>query len=191
MATRLDLLCAAATPGLRAGHFPASDEPLDAKGRASLARLVGRLQGRATVLASPALSALQTAEGLGLQATPEPALRDCDFGRWAGRPLADIEAQERDALALWLSDPSSAPHGGESFVDVLQRVGAWMDALPQNPAALAIAPAAVLRAAIVHALAAGPRAMLSLDVSPLARASLTRSRAVWRFSALVPAAQDD
>ncbi len=55
-------------------------------------------------------------------------------------------------------------------------------------AVLAIAPAAVLRAAIVHALAAGPRALLSLDVSPLARARLTRSGEAWRFSALIPAA---
>ena len=190
MATRLELLCAAATPGLRAGFFPAADEPLDAKGRASLARLAERLQGHETILASPALSALQTAERLGLHATPEQALRDCDFGRWAGRALAEIEVEERDALALWLSDPLSAPHGGESFVDVLERVGAWMDALPQDSAVLAIAPAAVVRAAIVHALAAGPRALRALDVSPLARARLTRSRAAWRFSALIPVARD-
>ena len=191
MATRLELLCAAATPGLSAGCFPAADKSLDAKGRVSPARLAGRLKGHATILVSPALLAIQTAEGLGLQATPEPALRDCDFGRWAGCALADIEAEERDALALWLSDPSAAPHGGESFVDVLQRVGAWMDALPQDSAILAIAPAAVLRAAIVHALAAGPQALLSLDISPLARARVTRARAVWRFSALIPAAKDD
>ena len=188
MATRLELLCAAATPGLRGGHFPVADEPLDPRGRASLATLAGRMQGHASIFFSPALSALQTAEALGLQATPEPVLRDCDFGRWAGRALAVIEVEEREALALWLGDPHSAPHGGESFVDVLERVGAWMDALPHNGPVLAIAPAAVLRAAIVHALAAGPRALLSLDVSPLARATLTRSRTAWRFSALIPAA---
>jgi broad specificity phosphatase PhoE len=188
--TRLELLCAAATPGLRAGHFPTADEPLDAKGRASPAPLAGRLKGHASILVSPALSAVQTTQGLGLNATVESALRDCDFGRWAGRALGDIEAEERDALALWLGDPHSAPHGGETFVDVLERVGAWMDALPQNSNILAIAPAVVLRAAIVHALAAGPRAMLSLDVSPLARAGLSRALAAWRFSALIPAVRD-
>jgi broad specificity phosphatase PhoE len=188
MATRLDLLCAASAPGLRAGFFPAADEPLDAKSRASLARLAGRLQSHDTILASPALSAVQTAEALGLRAAPEPALRDCDFGRWTGRALAEIDAEARDALALWLGDPGSAPHGGESFAQVLERVGTWMDALPQNSAVLAIAPSAVLRAAIVHALAAGPRALLSLDVAPLARARLARARTAWRFSALVPAA---
>ncbi|MFY9657908.1 MAG: histidine phosphatase family protein [Methylocystis sp.] len=188
MATRLDLLCAAATPGLRAGIFPVAGEPLDAKGRASLTSLAGRPKGQSTILVSPGLSALQTAEGLGLQAAPEPALRDCDFGRWAGRALSEIEVEERDALALWLSDPRSAPHGGESLVDVLERVGAWMDALPRDSAVLAIAPAALLRAAIVHALAAGSRALLSLEVSPLARARLARARTAWRFSSLIPAA---
>jgi len=186
MSTRLDLLCSASTAGPRAGAFPA-DGPLDPKGRAALVRLGGGFASRPRVLRSPAVCARETAEGLELAASPEPALRDCDFGRWAGRSLAEIEVEEPEALALWLRDPEAAPHGGESFGDVAQRVGRWMNALPASfGTVLAITHAAVLRAAIVHALAAPPRALLSIDVSPLSRARLARAHGVWRFSALIP-----
>ena len=185
--TRLVLLCAASTASLRAGAFPAAGEALDAKGREALTRLAGQFQGnRRMILASPALSAAQTAEGLGLRASPEPALRDCDFGRWTGRALSEIEAEQREALALWLSDPHAAPHGGESFAEVLLRVGAWMDALPENDAILAIAHAAVLRAAIVHAIGAPPHSLLHIDVSPLSRVRLSGGKGKWRFCGLVP-----
>src|SRR4051812_20718446 len=89
--TRLHLICAAATPAVVAVAFPA-DEPLDARGRDSLARLAGRLPSHDLVLRSPARCATETAVGLALDAQPEPELRDCDFGRWAGRSLTDVQA---------------------------------------------------------------------------------------------------
>jgi len=183
MTTRLVLLCSASTASLRAGAVPA-DEPIDAKGRAGLARLAGQFQGYDKILTSPARAATETARGLGLSATPEPALRDCDFGRWAGRALAETEAEDAEALALWLGDPRAAPHGGESFAEVLDRVGACMDGLEENCAILAIAQAAVLRAAIVHALGAPAHSMLRIDVSPLSRVRLSGGRGKWRFRGL-------
>ena len=186
MTTRLEFLCSASTAGLRAAAFPA-DDPLDLKGRTALARLAGGLARYDRILCSPAVSARETAGGLELAASPEPALRDCDFGRWAGRPLAEIEALEPEALGLWLSDPEASPHGGESFAEVMIRVAEWMDALPENSGAiLAITHAAVLRAAIVRALGAPTLSLLHIDVAPLGRARLARAHGVWRFSALVP-----
>ena len=187
MTTRLDLLCSASTAGLRAAAFPV-EEPLDLKGRAALARLAGLFQGYDAIFCSPALSAAETAQGLGLHASRAPALRDCDFGRWSGRALAEIGALEPDALALWLGDPQASPHGGESFAEVMMRVGRWMDGLPENSGAiLAITHAVALRAAIVHAIGAPPRSLLSIDVAPLGRARLSRAGGVWRFGGLMPA----
>ncbi|ARN82352.1 histidine phosphatase family protein [Methylocystis bryophila] len=184
---RLELLCSASTAGLRGGFFPTADEPLDQKGRVALARLAGRLGDYDRIVASPALSAMETARGLLLAATPEPALRDGDFGRWAGRALMEVEALEPEALALWLRNAGVAPHGGESFADVAKRVGQWMDALPEKSGVvLAITHAAVLRAAIVHALGAPSPSLLSIDVSPLGRARFARARGTWRFGALLP-----
>ena len=69
---------------------------------------------------SPAARARQTAEALGLAADVEPALRGCDHGRWTGCSLAEAQAADGEAALLaWLGDPAAAPHGGESFADVL------------------------------------------------------------------------
>jgi broad specificity phosphatase PhoE len=175
--TRLDLLCSASTAGLRAAAF-STDEPLDLKGRAALARLDGRFRGYDAIFRSPALSAAETAQGLRLQATPDPALRDCDFGRWAGRALAEVEALEPQALALWLSDPQAAPHGGESFAEATSRVAEWMDALPAGSGAIL---------AIVHALGAPALSLLHIDAAPLGRVRLSGGKGSWRFSGLTPA----
>ena len=186
MTARLHLICAAATASTAAIAF-AADEPLDPRGRDSLARLTGRLPSCDVVLRSPARCAAETAEGLGLDAKPEPALRDCDFGRWAGRSLAEVQAQAPETVAEWLQNPRAAPHGGESFMDVMTRVGAWMEGLlAVDGAILAVTHALVIRAAIAHALGAGPGAFRRIDVAPLTRVRLSGVGRRWTLAALVP-----
>jgi broad specificity phosphatase PhoE len=186
MTTRLHLLCSAATASVGAVAFPA-DEPLDARGRDSLSGFSARLQSCDVVLKSPALCAAQTAKGLALDAVTEPLLRDCDFGRWAGKTLAEVEAQSPEAVAEWFRDPDAAPHGGESFGDVVKRVGGWMDGLlAGGGAVLAITHPAVIRAAIAHTLGAGPGAFRHIDVAPLTRARLSGDGGRWTLAALIP-----
>lgn len=185
MAIRLHLLCAASTPSQRFIGFPA-DEALDAVGRESLTRLSGRLSNFDVVLRSPAVSAMQTADGLGFEATPETSLRNCDFGRWSGRTFEEIQTQDAEALFQWIKNSHSAPHGGESFTDVLQRVGVWMEGLlAQSGAVLAITHPTILRAAIASAIGAGPEAFRRIDVAPLSRAVLSGASG-WTFKALIP-----
>ena len=126
MTTRLTLVCHAATPATRASAFPA-DEALDPRWLPRLASLAGSLGRVDQAWTSPALRARQTAEGLGLVATSESLLRDCDYGRWTGRSFNDVEAQEPELLAEWLRDPAAAPHGGESIIDLIRRVAVWLD----------------------------------------------------------------
>ena len=186
MTTRLHLLCSASTSSVRSIAF-AGDEPLDPRGRQSLANLSGRLPSCDVVLRSPALCAAQTAEGLGLDARAETLLRDCDFGRWAGRSLADVQAEVPEAITEWLRNPRAAPHGGESFADVMTRVGGWMDSLLAGQGfILAITHATVIRAAIAHTLGAGPEAFRHIDVAPLTRAKLSGGGGRWTLAALVP-----
>lgn len=186
MTTRLHLICAAATSSTAAVGF-AADEPLDPRGRDSLVRLRGRLPSCDVVLRSPARCAAETAEGLALDAEPEPSLRDCDFGRWTGRLLAEVQAQAPEAVADWLQNPHAAPHGGESFMDVITRVGAWMDGLlAVDRSVLAVTHALVIRAAIAHALGAGPEVFRRIDVAPLTRARLSGVGGRWTLAALVP-----
>ena len=190
MTTRLHLVCSAATPAVAAVAF-ATDEPLDARGRDSIARLSGRLPSCDVVLRSPARCAADTAEGLALDARPEPALRDCDFGRWAGRSLAEVQTETPDAVAEWLLDPRAARHGGESFMDVMTRVGEWMeDLLAVDGSVLAITHALVIRAVIAHALGTDPEAFRRIDVAPLTRARLSGVGGRWTLAALVPLKDD-
>jgi broad specificity phosphatase PhoE len=185
MTMRLHLLCAASTASVGAVAF-AADEPLDSRGHESLAAFSGRLPACDVVLCSPALCARQTAAGLALTPTVEPALRDCDFGRWAGRSLQEVEADEPAAVAEWLKNPRAAPHGGESFADVTARVGAWMDhMLTTAGSALALTHALVIRAAIAHALGAGPDIFRHIDVAPLTRAKLSGGGGRWALAALI------
>src|SRR5215469_9514299 len=109
MTTRLHLLCSASTSSVSSIAF-AADEPLDRRGHESLSRLSGHLPSCDVVLRSPALCAAQTAEGLALDARAESLLRDCDFGRWAGRSLAEVQAQAPEAVTEWLQNPRAAPH---------------------------------------------------------------------------------
>jgi broad specificity phosphatase PhoE len=113
-------------------------------------------------------------------------LRDCDFGRWAGRSLEDVEAAEPAAVVDWLRNPRAAPHGGESFADVTKRVGGWMDQmLTQTGSVLAITHGMVIRAAIAHALGAGPEAFRHIDIAPLTRAKLSGGGGRWTLASLI------
>ncbi len=136
---------------------------------------------------SPAACARETAAALGLRATPDPALRDAGAGAWTGRDAAAIAAEDPAALADWLRDPDAAPPGGDSARAVLARVAAWMDALGDGRLVV-VTHAAVVRAAIVHALGATPECGLRIDLAPLSRTVLSRN-GPWRMqSAGVPGA---
>lgn len=185
MTTRLHLLCSASTSSVGSVAFPA-DEPLDVRGRESLAKFVGKFPSCDVVLRGPALCAAQTAEGLALQAIVDPVLRNCDFGRWTGHSFADIQASVPDEVARWLQDPRAAPHGGESFADVMIRIGKWLDdLLSDSGSILAITHASVVRAAIAHGLDTGPEVFRHIDVAPLTRASLSGGGGRWKLVSLI------
>jgi broad specificity phosphatase PhoE len=189
---RLTLICHASTRAVRQAVFP-EDEPLDAIGEAKARALAGLLHPADQVWSSPAQRARQTAQALKLDAKLEPLLADCDYGRWSGQRLADIQTDEPDATFAWLSDPSAAPHGGESIHSLLQRVAGWLDGLDANADhIIAVTHAAVIRAAVIHALGAGAEAFWRIDVNPLSLTDLRRSHGRWTLRATgVEVAQRD
>jgi broad specificity phosphatase PhoE len=181
MATRLTLLCHASTEALRAARFP-RDEPIEASGERKAAALAGKLPRTNRCWTSPALRARQTAAVLNLAPAIEPALRDCDYGSWAGRSLDEIAAAEPEGAAAWISDPAAAPHGGESILDLLRRVGAWLDAqASERDPALAVTHPAIIRAAIVHAIKAEARSFWRIDIGPLSRTDLYGKDGRWNL----------
>ena len=127
MTARLILICHGSTDAIRSASFPA-DEPLEEPSATRAAALAGTLPKADRCWTSPELRTRQTAQSLGLSANVEPMLRDCDYGRWAGRRFDEVQASEPDAISSWLRDPAAAPHGGEPITNLMRRVGEWLAA---------------------------------------------------------------
>lgn len=160
------------TDAMAAGRFPA-DEPLSELGRRQVDDL-GELRADRSCC-GPELRVRQTAELAGLSASVLPELADLDTGDWRGRSLDEPAPAD---LMAWLSEPGAAPHGGESILGVIDRVRAWMDAL-QPGRTVAVTHPAVVRAAILIALAAPPESFWRIDVPPAGKTVLHRRAAVW------------
>ncbi|WP_025602731.1 histidine phosphatase family protein [Burkholderia sp. WSM2230] len=198
MNLRLLLISHAPTAAMRAGRFPA-DDALDARGfrEAQAARSSLPISDDATAFVSPALCARETMLALGLTAQADAALADLDYGHWRGQRLNDLAAQMPSALAAWTRDPDAAPHGGESFAQVVKRIGRWLDAAgaldsleaprvaPDNARdtalshtrnVVAVTHAPVIRAAIVHVLGASPAIFSRIEIAPLTAVEMQHSR---------------
>jgi len=179
--TRLTFVCAGATAATKAAAFP-HDEPLETRSLAAVAELARHAGVSGRVLSSPSLAARQTAEILSRDAGEDEALADWNCGRWAGRQLADLEEKEPEAVALWLSDPGAAPHGGESLVGLFGRVGSWLDACNGGERRIvAVTHAAIIRAAVVTCLGAPLQSFWRLDVRPLSVTELRGDGKRWRI----------
>lgn len=165
-ALRLTLVCHARTDAQRLGRFPL-DEGIETD------RLPRTPEPVARLLSAPEARARQSAALFGAEVECVGALRDIDMGRWAGVALKALQASEAQALARWLDDATAAPPGGESFVQVVRRVGDWLDAFSTPGDWLAVTHPMVIRAAMVHVLGAPPAAMHTIDVLPLGRLELS------------------
>lgn len=177
---RLILVRHAMTAAVRRAAFGA-DEPLDARGRLAAALLRGALPHADQAYVSPALRARQTADAAGLRsAVVQPALAECDFGRWAGQALADVHAAEPGAAAAWMADPDAAPHGGETLTMLLARVGAWLEERAHGEGtAVAVTHGGVVKAAVVRAIGAPPAAFWRVDAAPAAVTELHAHDGRW------------
>lgn len=183
MTVRLMLICHAATSAMARAAFPADGEPLTEQG-ARDAAAAAAFTGIGTATCGPELACVQTTQALGLTPVVEPALRECDYGRWRGQRLEQIQASELDAVTAWLTDPAAAPHGGESILDLLARARGWLtDQVTGRGRQVAVTHPAVIRAITIAVLDAPPAAFWRLDVPPLARICLTSQGGRWNLRA--------
>jgi broad specificity phosphatase PhoE len=177
---RLTMLCATATPG--------SPDRIFGNARGTNAARAA-LPPYTRALRAPSARCGRIAEALAVEAAPKEILRDLDYGAWAGRPLADIAAEDPHGLSAWLTDPEAAPHGGESVARLCERTADWLTALPAGRGQLlVITEAAVVRASLVHALAVPARAFWQLRVPPLSTVTLTMRDGHWAARLAPPAA---
>ncbi|MEV0114913.1 histidine phosphatase family protein [Streptomyces sp. NPDC050844] len=180
MTVRLTLISPATSEALKEVRFD-DDSPLEPAGIARAEAAAGSLPPAVATYTSPSPRCRRTAHALGLApAEPLAALAACDMGRWRGQTLDSVAGAEAEAVALWLDDPTAAPHGGESLREVRHRVASWLDALGDLAGhVVAVAEPDVIRAALVHALSAPDQAFWRLDVRPLTATQLSGRTGRW------------
>ncbi|MET9732294.1 histidine phosphatase family protein [Streptomyces sp. NPDC006458] len=185
MALRVTFVAAARSSSLLAERFQ-DERPLDQAGWDEIQYEAGGLfplAGADLRYCSPTPRSRATGDALGYAPLVQLALRDCDMGRWRGLTLGEAMAREPGAVDAWLADPRSMPHGGESLIGFISRVGGWLDTRPPEDGCriVAVAEPSVIRAALVYALKAPPATYWNLDVRPLSITTLAGHSGRWNL----------
>ena len=174
-AVRLTLICHALTQAQKTGRLHRPDDGILAMDTPPIA-----VVPEVSMLTAPERRAGETAAWLSTQVQVEPALADCDLGCWQGLALKQLQAEQPEALAQWLQDPCSAPHGGESFAELCQRMAGWLAAFDTPGEWLAVTHPMVIRAVLLQVLGCPLGAHRSIDVLPLSRLELSFA-GQWRL----------
>ncbi|MFR0718226.1 histidine phosphatase family protein [Enterobacterales bacterium BD_CKDN230030183-1A_HGKHYDSX7] len=171
----LTLICHALTDAQRTGYLSSRHDTI-----LPLAALPWSHDTSVKVLSAPERRAQETAALLGSPVRLESALADCDLGSWQGLALKQLQAEQPEALAQWLGDPCSNPHGGESFAELRQRVTSWLGAFEERGDWLAVTHPWVIRAVLIEVLGAPLATQARIDVLPLSRVCLSHT-GQWRL----------
>lgn len=162
------------------------DLDCDVSNAAAFASLARRLPPEAVWLATTlrrtqaTMNAIHAARGTAPEPLHlEPALIEQSFGEWQGRTYAELGAFGRGDAAgashrFWLAPAHAVPPGGESFVQVMERVAAAVRRLTQQHAGrdiVCVAHGGSIRAALAMAVGLEPEAALAFSIETL---SLTR-----------------
>lgn len=111
------------------------DTPLSEVGRGQAVQVARELSGWpiGTVVSSDLTRAVDTARAItevsGLGFSTDPRLRETDLGEWAGRAHEDVDADFPGARAHWRLNPTWAPPGGETRLEVSARAARVVDEL--------------------------------------------------------------
>ena len=167
-----------ATLGKRfSGGLASSNPPLNDEGRAQ-ARATGEWLAplRETfdaLVASPVRRTRETAEELAtflaLDIVEEPGVAEMEFGSWDGLSFTEVHEKWPDELTAWLGDLDSAPHGGESFRVVEQRVLEGKDRLlRQYPGRTVVVVSHVtpIKTLVADALGAPLESVYRMELAP-------------------------
>jgi len=165
---RLFLIRHAGTPATRHAGF-AADESLTSAGVSTAGALPSLVPGLEHAWTSPTTRARETAVAAGWSAHDEPRLAPLDLGMWQSNALQTVGGADPTGMVRWLTDPAARPHGGETIIELIDRV--------QN--LLAVTHASVIRAAVVVALDAPAESFWRVDVAPASVTELHTRAAGW------------
>ncbi|MER8006549.1 histidine phosphatase family protein [Streptomyces sp. NPDC094149] len=183
MTSRVILISPASNPSLRQARFDDGRTPLDESGTARAGAAAWTPRSPARVLTSPSLRCRETAAALGLrEGDPLAELAGLHVGRWQGRTLDEVGSAEPEAVAQWLADPASAPHGGESVQQLCSRIGQWLDSeYVADDRTIAVVEPDVVRAVVVQVSQAPPTVFWRIDVAPLTATEISGRAGRWNL----------
>ena len=178
LSARITFISHASTLAVRRAAFPL-DEPL-VDGESERIAGIGWMPPRAQhVWCGPEKRTQQTAKTLGIESAVSLELADINYGMWSGKEIDEIQTSDPEGLADWLTNPSAAPHGGHSLIQLIARVESWMANQMSAGHTLAVTHPAVIRAAILCALHAPPEAFWRVEIAPLSITDLRYSGQFW------------
>jgi broad specificity phosphatase PhoE len=136
-----------------------TDDPLTERGWQQMRAAVGPVRPWTRIVTSPLQRCGAFAEALaaetGAVLQTDARLMEVDYGRWAGRTLAEIRQAEPEVLRAFQDDPwRNRPTGAETMPDFTRRVLAAYDELraTADGPQLIVGHAGVLRTIIAHSL---------------------------------------
>ena len=177
---RLTLISHAPTSAVRRAAFPC-DESIEEIAQRPISEMNWRFDH---ACCGPEKRTQETATVFGLSATVDPSLRDCDYGRWAGRDLSEVQSEFPNEVARWLSAPDAAPHGGESIHNLIARVAAWLAEQTGSGRTIAVTHPSIIRAAVASILEAPAQAFWRIDVAPLTLTDIRFNGSSWSLRSM-------
>jgi alpha-ribazole phosphatase len=154
------------------------------------AALARRLPKPASWVVTPLSRTVRTAEAIFRAGYPravpevEPGLLEQNLGEWQGMAHAELPSKlSLPAHSFWPLAGQERPPGGESFAEVVLRVGATMEHLATAYAGedvIVVSHGGAIRAAVAHSLEIGADNALHFSVSNLSLTRLERVRTGWR-----------
>lgn len=156
--------------------------------------LAARLPRPARWLVTPLSRTRATAAAIfaaGYPDTPletRPALIEQDLGAWQGLPHeAFLDRLRHPPHPFWSIHWDERPPGGESFTDVVARVGPAIDNLVaenQGGDVVIVAHGGSIRAALAHAMGIGGQPVLAFSVKNLSLSRIEKVGPDWRVAAV-------
>lgn len=140
------------------------DNPLNANGEEEVKALAEYLRNETIdmIYSSPLKRAMQTAEFVNIhhrvEVRPLDAFQEIDLGDWEGFSYQVIKKEYRSFHEKWLGDPNLSIPGGESFLEVVDRVEPGLKKILREPegTVLISGHATVNRALAAHLLGIPP-----------------------------------
>ncbi len=163
------------------------DVPADLSDTARVARLRAHLPHGATLVASDLQRAARTADaiaGSGLRLPDAPALREFNFGDWDGLTFDEVNRRDPQlSRQFWETPGDVRPPNGESWNELAERVGAFVDATSaqlRTRDIIAVAHIGVIMTQLERALGSASAAMAH-PIEPLSVTCLRQEGSNWQL----------